>query len=113
MERIRLVEHLIQHYIDRDEFRVRARSQLIASGRESAVSFLDSQGNLHQPTVKETRRSLLASRHETLDYLHGKLHDYPVLDEDEHVHDDDDIFRFVIEEVDDRVLDPRTLLFET
>lgn len=97
MERERLVGHLIDHYIARDKFRHVASRHLQNRGLPSSTAFLF-DGEIDQRTVERTGKSLDRCKHDTLDYLHELLHADFALDEDEHLHTDEDIFRFIIEE---------------
>jgi hypothetical protein len=71
---------------------------------DTATAFLDNYGGnnpgVNDRTVENTGASLERCKHATLDHLHDLLHKYPVLDQDEHLHTDEDIFRFIIEEDD-------------
>lgn len=101
MERTRLIGHLIDHYVARDKFRFEARHLLSRQGMNTATAHLDTMfngGDVDQRAVATAGRSLEKCKHETLDHLHDLLHQEPVLDGDEHVHTDEDTFRFIIEE---------------
>lgn len=101
MERTRLIGHLIDHYVARDKFRHQARHLLQQQGLNTSTAHLDTMfngGDVDQRAVANTGRSLEKCKHDTLDHLHDLLHQEPVLDEAEHLHTDEDIFRFIIEE---------------
>jgi hypothetical protein len=97
VERTDLIDHLIEHYVARDLFREVAHRQLQARGLPSSTSILR-DGEPDHNAVFTTRKSLGRCKPATLEHLHGLLHNEPVLDEAEHLHTDEDIFRFVIEE---------------
>lgn len=104
MERNRLIEHVIEHYVARDRFRVKAQHLLQRQGLNYSTAFVDTryQGNgitdIDMRVVHRTRESLKKCKHVTLDHLHDLLHADFMLDEDEHVHDGEDLFNFVIQE---------------
>lgn len=97
MERERLIGHLIDHYVARDKFRHAAQRHLQHRGLPTSTSFLW-DGEVNNRVVENTGDSLDRCKTATLDHLHGLLHEELVLDEDEHLHTDEDIFRFIIEE---------------
>lgn len=105
MERERLIGHLLDHYIARDMFRFEARDILQRRGMETACAHLDTSYGSKNPqpaarVVENTGASLDKCKQATLDHLHALLHEAPVLDKDEHLHTDEDIFRYIIEEED-------------
>ena len=102
MERVRLIEHLLDHYVARDKFRFIAAHHLQQRGMTSSTSFLQ-DGEVSERAIHTNRESLKKVKHETLDHLHDLLHKELVLDQDEHLHTDEDIFRFIIEEEEDAV----------
>jgi hypothetical protein len=107
------IEHLIQHYLHRDLFRLHARL-FLARHRSRAsvpsvigsVSFYKDYGStyneqdweLNRYVVDATRESLKRAKPTTVQYLHQLLHDAPMLEEHSHIHSDGVIFTFVIHE---------------
>ena len=102
------IEHVLQHYIHRDLFRVAAHEHLSRNPRQRGlwlpISFLkynqiNPDGHEIQASVVHgTREALKRAKMATIRHLHDRLHEEPMLSDHEHVHDNGEIFTFVIHE---------------
>ena len=101
-----LVRHVLDHYIARDRFRA-ALHDYAARGARVRHAYdwignhphVTTNGIRNKEKVHQTRMELMRLKRATLEHLHMLLHAEPMLDEDSHMHIDDDIFRFIIQEM--------------
>lgn len=99
-----LIEHVIQHYIDRDLFRNAASEYLDRINGDRWIyglttTFLHrSSTTINAKVVHDTRESLKRCKPETVHYLHERLHKETYLDIHTHIHSGEAIFTYVIQE---------------
>ena len=112
-ERTAQIEHVIQHYLHRDLFRIYAQDY-VSRHRNIRNPYVNSFGSVsfykhnggHRTqdweevgyTVHRTRESLKRAKDVTIAYIHELLHAEPMLSIHEHVHSDGIIFTYVIHE---------------
>jgi hypothetical protein len=101
MERLLLVEHILEHYVSRDLFRYYAAKKLQRVGMNTSTSFLNTQDAVpvaYYRGIERTRASLKKVKPVTLDHLHNLLHEDFMLPNFEHIHDGGQIFSYIIQE---------------
>lgn len=106
------VQHLLDHYVQRDIFRGQI-SEFIDRNRSTygggvyafdvwrmigSISMFDHNGKINQAYYRDTKRRLGRSKLTTLRYLHDLLHADEYLDEHKHWHEGSEIFTFLIQE---------------
>lgn len=111
-ERTAQIEHVIQHYLHRDLFRIYAR-EYVHRLRYRRNPYINEFGPVSHykcngdriedwvpqgSTIHLTREALKRSKDVTIAHLHDLLHAEPMLSIHEHVHSDGVIFTYVIQE---------------
>lgn len=105
----KFVEHVIDHYLARDEYRL----ELLEYAKRVSVPwslvknpnyhdydrYLGGTPSLLPSEVHKTRMSLRNIKPASLAHIHLLLHRDDMLEKFEHAHFDDEFFRYIIEEV--------------